>query len=351
MKTLNILLSILIFIGGGGFILVFNWTYESKVADLKEKAKEAFLKALDKDLESKDLLDTRITRSFKVNAITTALPDSVFIQNESGEYWFRLDPVKNRMNITNDINLRALHTYAFSEFPIQPDSLNSIFGRELLNFDIFNKSALSVSVTNLIGNVKSQSTLQCNWCNQSNRVFTMYIGYICEIQVVGYIDYSIWYIMYPSLLLYILLYIAFVFGTYKITVAIEQKLKSMKKIEVIEVLSPPIIQVMNVVGATPVRSYILHEHIILYAEQLEIEVDGIRRRMRPQSCQLLELFLLEKENDYVLKDDYILKNLWPNGAGTIERMHKSVTRLRSFLHEIDDSIDIKRKCDTYQLLI
>lgn len=50
-------------------------------------------------------------------------------------------------------------------------------------------------------------------------------------------------------------------------------------------------------------------YIVFHAEQKMIEVDGVRKKIPTQPSHLLWLFLKEKENGYILKDNYNMVNL------------------------------------------
>ena len=83
----------------------------------------------------------------------------------------------------------------------------------------------------------------------------------------------------------------------------------------------------------------------------KIEKNGYTKIIAAQSSHLLELFLQKKEEEYILNDSDIKKELWPDGSGDIYRIHKAITRLRSIIHEFDVSIEIIRGVETYQLLL
>jgi len=101
----------------------------------------------------------------------------------------------------------------------------------------------------------------------------------------------------------------------------------------------------------PLRSYLLRENIIFYADQNLIEVDGIKQNIQAQTSLLLELFINQKDNGYILEEDFIKKKLWPNYSGYGERMHSAIGRLRLLLKKIDTSFSIINKNGTYQLII
>ncbi len=339
MKHINIiLLSVIICIGGIFFFIVNRITYESKKLEIKEKAREAFIKALDQELKSRNI-DGSSLYSFSIKPTLTAnIPDSVCIQDSLGKYWYKLDPKKHCMNITNDVNLRFMHSIAFQRNPVIPDSLNNIWKKYLLKSGISIKSALYISIIGKDGEIHSKTTSHSEWHNLYNPVFSIYLGYACEIEFIGYLHYSIWKMMYVETLLYLLLYGVCVFIIYKISISVIVKLKSMRQIELVQGISD-----------TPVRSYKLNDNVFFYAEQRMIEINGIRKKMPLQACLLLELFLNSK--DHIVTDAEIMNTLWPDGSGNLKRVHKAIARLRTYLMT-DSPIRIEREnLDTYQLFV
>ena len=339
MKYINkIVLSIVICIGGIVFFLACNYTYKSKELKINQIAKEAFVEAFGQELKSRDLGDYF---SFNYNAktlLSADIPDSVYFEDSSGRHWYQLDPTKHHMNITYDTNVRSLHSSTFGENPINSDSLNTIWNGVLQDYNIYKKSALCVSLTGYDGKKQSINTSNSGWCTKSNLTFTIYIGYACEIEIIEYLDYSLWNMMYIEILIYLLLYVVFIFIIYKISISIIVKLKSMQQIEVVQGIS-----------STPVRSYILHDNVLFHAEQRMIEKSGVRKKIPLQACLLLELFLNSK--DYIVTDTEIMNTLWPDGSGHLKRVHKAVARLRTYLMA-DSNIRIEREnLDTYQLII
>lgn len=346
MKIYNvILLAIAVCIGGVVFFFACKYAYESKSSTLKQRAKNTFIEAVDQEVKNRKL-EGPLTFHFDPKAVAADVPDSVCIRDSLGMHWYSLDRKKCNMNITNNTNLRALHSYTFGERPIVVDSLNTIWRECLLKAYLPVKSALCISKMDERGKVKSHNKTQCEWCDFSNLAFTVYIGYACEIEVKGYIHYSIWSIMLFDILFYLLLYIFIVYGMYKTGILFRKKLVLIQQKNTIEVL-----KVVKEVDGTPIRSYMLKEDMIFYAEEKVIEFKGIKTSLSPQANELLELFLSRKEKHYILEDDEIMSKLWSDGTGRMENVHKAVGRLRNILHKLDSEIDIKRGVETYQLLI
>ncbi|MDE6986732.1 MAG: hypothetical protein K2P55_07320 [Bacteroides acidifaciens] len=186
MKTYNIiLLSIAVCIGGVIFFFTCKYTYESKLLELKKKAEVAFGEAINQELINRNLQGD-ISLNFNLATVTDDVSSIVYWEDESGRHEYLLDVEKSTLNITDDTNVRLLHSIAFKKKPLQPDSLNVRWRTQLELSTIVLKSALCISLTSTDGGVKLQNTYQSEWCNSSNIVFTRYIGYACEIEVKGY---------------------------------------------------------------------------------------------------------------------------------------------------------------------
>ncbi|WP_349952965.1 helix-turn-helix domain-containing protein, partial [Bacteroides faecis] len=344
-----ILLFVIACVGGVIFFFVCKYTYDFKVVKLKEKARNAFIGAVDQELRNRSV-DGDCSFNLDAKAAMSAeIPDSVYFEDETGKRWYRLDPKKNRMNITNNSTLRALHSFAFGKKELLADSLNAVWNEQLRKSNIFLESALCVSLINIDGSIKSQNTCWNEWCNSSNLVFTSYIGYACEIEIIGYLCYSVWSIMYKEIFLYLLLYIVLVYGFYKSFIVLRRKLYSLPNKEIIEIevikevpVEVPVIKVVQNIDAT-IHSYKLNERSIFYSERNILVVDGVEKKIQPQTCRILELFLEEKDHKYMLEYSVIMDKLWPDGSGNTLRMHKAVDRLRALFKENDLSINIQRK--------
>lgn len=366
-----ILLSVIACIGGIAFFFACRYTYKSKVAELKEKAKKTFVEAVDRELNDRQLKGN-FSVYLNLGNIVSETPDTVYLEDESGRYSYQIGLEKKHKNINNDANVRFLHSIAFGKKSLIPDSLNTKWREQLLISGISFKSALCISLTTQDGNVSSSNTYQSEWCNTSNLVFTFYIGYGYEIEVVGYLYYTMWSMIYREMLLYLFLSVVLGYGFYKSFIIISHKIKLLRTKERVEIVKEVPVEVVKEVSVEiikevpveiqvikevqrveniPLRSYLLRENIIFYADQNLIEVDGIKQNIQAQTSLLLELFINQKDNGYILEEDFIKEKLWPNYSGYGERMHSAIGRLRSLLKKIDTSFSITNKNGTYQLII
>ena len=327
-----ILVSAIACITGAIFFFICKYTYDFKVTELKEKAKGAFIKAVDWELKDRKL-EGNLSVYLNLANVISETPDTVYWEDELGRHLYLIDSEKKHMNINNDANVRSLHSVAFGKEPLIPDSLNAKW-RELLQISgISFQSALRISLINEDCSVELSDTYQSEWCNTSNLVFTFYIGYGYEIEVMGYLNYTMWSMIYREMLLYLFLYVVLGYGFYKSFIIINHKIKLLRTKERVEIVKevpveivkevsveiikevPVEIQVIKEVQRVeniPLRSYLLRENIIFYADQNLIEVDGIKQNIQAQTSLLLELFINQKDNGYILEEDFIKKKLWPN---------------------------------------
>lgn len=366
-----ILLSVIACIGGIAFFFACRYTYKSKVAELKEKAKKTFVEAVDRELNDRQLKGN-FSVYLNLGNIVSETPDTVYLEDESGRYSYQIGLEKKHKNINNDANVRFLHSIAFGKKPLIPDSLNTKWREQLLISGISFKSALCISLTTQDGNVSSSNTYQSEWCNTSNLVFTFYIGYGYEIEVVGYLYYTMWSMIYREMLLYLFLSVVLGYGFYKSFIIISHKIKLLRTKERVEIVKEVPVEIVKevsveIIKEVPVeiqvikevqrvenislRFYLLRENIIFYADQNLIEVDGIKQNIQAQTSLLLELFINQKDNGYILKEDFIIDKLWPDHSGNDKRMHSAIGRLRLLLRKIDTSFSIINKNGTYQLII
>lgn len=350
MRTKDVvLLSVSACVLGVAFYFLSKYTIDRQIDAFKNRVQATFIEALDQELNSRKIKGSlKSTIPVSESMLAAELPDSVCIIDSLGKHWYLFDPVKHKMNVTPIIQMRYLHSYTFSRVPLIPDSLNSIWRKYLFNSNISARSALHLSIINEKGHARTQSTTQSEWCKNINSVFTLYIGYANEIEVIGYLDYSLWNKILLPILLYVLLYIACVYVIYKVGRIKHEKIVIMPQKEIVEV---PVLKMVKVVNDTPIRSYVLHENIVFDAELQKIAKDGSEIILQNQANLLLELFLLNRENDYILTDNDIKEKLWPDENVNVERIHKAIARLRLKIREVDSSIDIKRGTGTYQLLL
>lgn len=347
MKTNNLFLTTITCIGGFLFLIICTYLYRSKLSEIEQQAKMAFIEAVNQEMKNRNIEGAIISSIDASESVDNAeLPDSVFIVTDSGKIWYRADSKKDRMNITNITKIRLLHSCVFQKHPLFPDSLNTIWRDYLLKSHLSTKSALCLSLTDKEGNSSSKYTSQSEYCTPSNFIFTTYLGYASEIEIMAYLKYSIWNEIYIEIVFLLLLHIGGVYGIYRMFLVIQQKVIEKQESRIPE---KAVEIVMEEVSNTTIHTYVLHENIYFNAEQNKMEKEGMTKKLPAQSNRLLELFLQNKDNNYILSDNVIIENLWPDGSGDIYKMHKAITRLRSIINKFDNSIRIVRGTEMYRL--
>lgn len=372
-----ILLSIIACIGGAVFFFACKHIYEVKVAGLEQEAKQTFKMALDQELEKTNLKDD-ISLNLKAGTKESTASDTVYWTDGKVTKIYLLDKEKQDLNIARESCMRALHTVAFIKYSYLPDSLYSSWNRLLQQSNIKFKSAFCISVIDPDGRVKLQKTIKGEWNDSSNLVFKAYIGYASEINVMGYLYYNWWDILYMEILTLLLIYAILGYVIFKAYILLCRKVAAMHTKEIVEVIKEvekekeviievekeivvevikevekevikEVIKEVERIDADSVRSYTFGDNILFYPSMRLIEVNGNKYKMQTQPCRLLELFFSHRDNDFILDAGLIKSKLWPDGSGDDKRMYKAITRLREILLKIDSSVEIIKKVDAYQL--
>lgn len=331
--------------------LIWGWIYHESynlnLMELRRIAKQTFIEALNTEMNNRNIpKEPILSNATPKSLLKPEYPDSVFIVDKTGKYYYKFYIEKHNNSTTDDIELRALQSSVFENNPIQPDSLHHIWKRLLLKENIFLQSALQISVLDRHHETTVIMTTNSTWCNRIPPVFITYIGYAFEIEAIGFINYSIWSILGWWILVYLLSYVLSVLAVYATVSYIQNKIRSLCSVKIKEVHVPVFVKESD---GFQVNSYALRDNFIFYAEQRIIEVNGKKKKMPLQACLLLELFLNSK--NYIVTYDEIINKLWPDGSGHIRRMHKAVARLRNYL-AIECPILIEREnADSYQLLV
>lgn len=368
-----ILLSIIACIGGVIFFIACRRTYEYKVDELKQIANKTFKEMLLQELKSREANDGQYRFHLAIEKGLTGVSDTVCVEEESGRSYYLIDDKKEDLNITDDVNQRCIHSIVLVESPHVTDSLYVKWKKKLLAEGVNLESALRISLKNKEDSVyTTQNTQLSEWNESSISVFTHCIGYAHELIVTGYMHYTIWNLIGKELIICILLYVAFISGFYVLIRTIHRNMHLIRRKEIVEIIKEvpkiitkevpieiikeihvekQVVKEVQRVDCTELRSYRLGDNILFYADQNIILINDVEHKIQAQSALLLELFLKQKENDYILKEQFILDTLWVDHSRNNGRLHSAVGRLRTFIKNIGLPFIIINKGDTYQLII
>ena len=179
----------------GGYALLGllggNYAYEQEVKALHVYADSVFHEAFHVELQKRGMDQVESWRygcedSF-VSSVDTAFK-KVTIQDEYGTYSFRVDAMKIRKNIVSSPGEQGLHTVVCLTHPLSVDTLN-ILWRTMLNerqkFPI--RTGLKLTVSDNNGVVRSSFSPDSLSCLSYSSIFTYYVGYRCEIEILGFV--------------------------------------------------------------------------------------------------------------------------------------------------------------------
>lgn len=320
-------------------LLTISWCgvrfYENRLAILDEQAKGAFNKALEIELAKRNLHDEIISRVPKDRSKTDSLPKIVSILTRQGEKIYKIAAQKDRRNITPEAHTRMKHSFALMENPLFLDTLNHSWLLELRKSGILAKTALRICTEEETGQTSSATTLNSDWCVSDSGLFSYSIGYRCEYEITGYTHYSWWFVLGMRGAGWLLGW-AIAWG------AVFYLLRMVLK------ASDRPIWIREVEPREP-KKYKLCEQTLFDPGEKELLIEGVKHKISPQECVLLELFLTAEE--YELTNEVIMKKLWPDGTGTKVKVQKAVGRLRNLFKE-NPSIQINYEYwDRYKLYL
>lgn len=341
-KIIIILLGIIVF---SVIILTFNWR-QAKIEEWNDVTCQVFKEALNRDLQSRSDLKVEHCGQSGFTSIETKIPRSVFITSERGRKEYEIDSCKHIHNIMSDPHMRQITGMVLEERPLVADTINSIWKRLLDKEKIAGQTKVRISVTDLDNHTTSEfsATPRKMACDS---LLSCYIGYRCEIEVTGFIHYA-WLenvgIM-DGIILFSPLLVAFVL--YLVGFFFKDKLSScfIKKVPVVIEKEVPVIAVEKTVS----HIYQLEDGLLFDLENSSLRALGKEpEHLYPQSKLLLKAFL-EAENNILSSGD-IMSLLWPDGNGTLGKVHQAITRLRSSLTKVSQIV-LSNNGYTYHLIL
>lgn len=341
-KIIIILLGIIVF---SVIILTFNWR-QAKIEEWNDVACQVFKEALNRDLQNRSDLKVEFHGKSGSASLETKIPRSVFVISERGRREYKVDSCKYVHNISSDSQMRIVTGIVLEERPLIADTINSIWKRLLDKEKIVGRTKVRISVTDLDNHTVSKfSTISGQFTCDS--LLSCYIGYRCEIEVTGFIHYA-WLenvgimdgiLLSSPLLISLVLYLGGFF--------FKDKLSScfIKKVPVVIEKEVPVIAVEKTIS----HIYQLGDGFYFDLEDSSLRVIGKEpEHLYPQSKLLLKAFL-EAENNILASGD-IMSLLWPDGNGTLNKVHQAITRLRSSLAKVSQII-LSNNGYTYHLIL
>lgn len=318
--------------------LVGHYLYRQRVAQYDVCAREAFTKALEGELQKRDM---KIYISGNYSKSLVKCPKEVTVTSAKyGKREYRMSPYKHEHNIEPSSSARFFHSMILDKHPLCADTLHSVWDSLLHEKHVMVKTLVRVGVTDLLE--KESKTYSGNTAQfaPSDSLISYYIGYRCEVEATGFVSYTLLYIYtcYDWLIL-----LGIVLGSILLFLLIRYRSRFLvkKHFALVEegssagLESPvPVITVLK----EKAHIYQLESELLFDADSGCLKRGTSQEWLTPQTTVLLQAFL--ETPDYKLSTQEIQLLLWPDGSGTNDRMYTAIKRLRSSLSKISQwSVD------------
>ena len=325
------------------FLLSGYYYYKYRQAAIEQMAKEAFVEAVN-DEAYKRIPDVKLTVGINGGKLLKKdeAPKYIYWYDELGKRKYEIDPNKHWKNVTMDSDVRTIHSYAFKDERLNPDSLNRNWQNFLEKKNLVCRTSIYMHSTDWDEKTTSLLTSDSEWCQTLQPFWVCTIGYRCEMECQLYLQYSLWQVLGFVGIGYILLYIFLIFTLYKITAIIRRKMNPEKIIIEKEVL-------VKEVEATTAKLYHLGGDVYFDAEKRIMSEGEKNVSLTNQSAELLELFL--QEDNHVLSVNAIGAALWNADGNYDNRIYQALNRLRGFLKQFPSLSIEKVSVGNFQLRI
>lgn len=340
-------LLIVLFFGGILFFFLGQMYYDTKKDTFSRKVENAFRNALQDKLQEKSFESHLYTSKRKQEP--KKLPDTIYIYDAEGMHAYPLNKDKNSINITQDPNIRIMHSEFLSTIPIAIDSLYEKWSEYLMKEELSGTFVLKLSLSDKKDSVTTSIFPEVPLDINLQQCFRLTIGYRCEVEIYGFYNFTLTKQGKTlEIIIYCLLYWLCVIGIYGITNHLkgkEKRLFALNQKEKEKLLEKQIKYVEN--GST--HCYQLSENIFFYADEKKLVIDGKESSMFPQCAYLLQHFL--DAPDYIMKDEEIASLFWSEKCDNTNNIYNLIGRLRRILKKTPFIKIDRYKISSYQLRI
>lgn len=294
-------------------------------------ADTCFVNVLTSKLESKQ---KEMDIPYFVSCTSDSISQEVRITTSEGTKTFKIDPVKSRRNVSRSSILRGLHSVICEESPLSPDTLNALWATALGANKISATTSVCISITDFHERVSYLMSRDAVAAVSSSLAFTSYVGNRCEIEICGFLQYSLWQIIrfhwipFLGLCMVTITLLPLLYYIYRLS----------RRPEEIEVMAEGV----DIHRLCPGFRFDAKRQVLLKGDEVI--------NFAPQSCVILRLFLDAAE--HTLSDEEILNGVWPKDkTRSIRRFSVASSRLCSALKKQGFLIEFKRvDADHYRML-
>lgn len=298
-------------------------------------AREAFHAALMEEIQKRNTGGVYMNFSGNYNLPADSAghneePVRVQLESEYGRKDFWIPYAKHANRVEPSSVMQGICSYLLHVSPLDADSLNRSWNRRLEAMGFPGTAETRISVTDWWERDSYAYSADSLSVSGLDSLTTFYLGLRCEVGTTGYL-HTPWRMMLSwrdgiglgaVVALCILLFL--VHGcVYRLC----RRLFVREKIVVVEKAIP-----VTVVCESRPPVCQLEEGVYFETGSRLLKKGDSVVKLMPLSAKLLQGFLDAKEHR--LPNDEILRLLWPDGTGTLDKLHQNIKRLRHCLSQI-----------------
>lgn len=331
-----ILIAVFVFASLSGIL------YSSSKEEMQEQSKVAFKEAFEKEFTQRG---AEGKLKYYVSRESLLPPNNerkvVSVTDESGTIEYLIDPEKDAMNVTADPGIRGFHSALFRKCPLHPDTLSNHWQRALKSKGVYAKTSLNIVVMERDQSNHQKMSRDAFLCAPRFHLFTFYIGYICEIEVSGFIDYTMLNVLVYNWSSFLILFLIVISATFILLFLLIKREKKEKE-DVLPSIDVPILTInapMPTIEDPNARIYAISPDTIFNSVTQRFTNKGKEngKKLSGQLSALLILFM-EAENHEVT-DKAIMDKLWSDKTENAPKLYSVIKRLRKEL-KLDPSVGI-----------
>ena len=323
-----------------GYAVHLHRNYEAQKVEWNTMAQETFREALQFEVDKRLEIPIYHFSSSRsgIFPVKRPLPDSVRIVSRYGSRWYKLDKKRFERQLMEGSSVNSTLSALIGNYPYSVDTLKHRWD-SLLNLPLKVATSIRYVMTDLGEQNDTAYANRESFVLPIDSSLVSYIGYRCEAEFVGCVQYpSLWLacgLKEWTLLLLPWVLLVFVLSCYqRIHAAVQRKFI---KREIVHVADAPIERA---------KIYQLPDGMLFDVMAHTIRKGNEAFRLSPQSVNLLKLLLRSPERKVTIEE--IDQELW-KGKASKGQKDAAISRLRSDLKKASPHFSLDYSNGTYQL--
>ena len=325
--------------------------YQKRLEMWRSLAREAFHAALMEEIQKKNTGEVYINFSGNYNPPVDSAghneePVRVQLESEYGRKDFGIPYTKHANRVESSSVMQGIYSYLLHVSPLEADLLNRSWNCRLEAMGFPGTAETRISVTDWWERDTYAYSADSLFVSGLDSLATFYLGHRCEVGATGYL-HTPWRMMLSwqdkvclAAIVGFCLLLFFVHGCVR---RFCRRLFVREKTVFVEKFTP-----VAAVCESPPGVCRLETGVYFEAGSRLLKKGDDAVKLMPLSAKLLQEFL--DAEDHRLTNDEILRLLWPDGTGTLDKLHQNIKRLRQSLSRIS-ICTIEHENFAYRLII